>query len=157
MRRMQVIEREEGTGKREQGREKREEGRKVKCPACRKELYDNGEGRFNCPFCGAEVVGERFAAQEETLEMRCQRLERELARQRVKAEIEEQSAFEHFWFSGANPFSMLERQSARNALDRGDIASAKKHLASAEKSFNIGCMLYIALFVAILIVVACSR
>ena len=69
------------------------------CPTCGKELYDNGEERFNCPFCGAEVVGsgpETEEEREETLEERCKRLERELARQKLKAEIEEQSAAEHF-------------------------------------------------------------
>lgn len=61
------------------------------CPTCGKELYDNGEDRFNCPFCGAEVVGsgsETEDTPEETLEERCKRLERELARQKLKAEIE---------------------------------------------------------------------
>ena len=132
----------------------------MNCPTCGKELYDNGEERFNCPFCGAEVEGSGSAPgeeKEETLEMRCQRLERELARMKVKAEIEEQSANEHFWFRGGNLFSMLDRQSAREALERGDIESAKKHLASAEKSFNIGCLLYIALIVVILIVAAFSK
>ena len=28
-----------------------------------KGLYDNGEYRFNCPFCGAEVVGGRMEQQ----------------------------------------------------------------------------------------------
>ena len=96
----------------------------MKCPTCAKELYDNGEDRFNCPFCVAEVVGEGFVA-EETAEEKFLRLEQELARQKVKAEIEEQSAFEHFWFRGGNLFSMLYRQAAREALERGDIASAK--------------------------------
>ena len=129
----------------------------MNCPTCGKELYDNGEERFRCPFCGAEVEGSGSAPgqeKEETLEMRCQRLERELERMKVKAEIEEQSATEHFWFRGGNLFSMLDRQSAREALERGDIESAKKHLASAEKSFNIGCLLYIALIVVVLIVAA---
>ena len=129
----------------------------MNCPTCGKELYDNGEERFCCPFCGAEVEGSGSAPREEkeeTLEMRCQRLERELARLKIKAEIEEQSATEHFWFRGGNLFSMLDRQSAREALERGDIESAKKHLASAEKSFSIGCLLYIALIVVVLIVAA---
>ena len=41
------------------------------CPTCGKYLYDNGEERFNCPFCGAEVVGsgpETEEEREETLE-----------------------------------------------------------------------------------------
>jgi len=41
------------------------------CPTCGKELYDNGECRFNCPFCGAKVVGsgsETEEEREETLE-----------------------------------------------------------------------------------------
>ena len=126
----------------------------MNCPTCGKELYDNGEERFGCPFCGAEVEGSGAAPEEETLEMRCQRLERELARLKIKAEIEEQSATEHFWFRGGNLFSMFNRQAAREALERGDIESAKKHLDSAEKSFNIGCLLYIALIVVVLIVAA---
>ena len=132
----------------------------MNCPTCGKELYDNGEERFNCPFCGAEVEGSGSAPgeeKEETLEMRCQRLERELARLKIKAEIEEQSATEHFWFRGGNLFSMFNRQAAREALERGDIESAKKHLDSAEKSFNIGCLLYIALIVVVLIVTAYSK
>ena len=35
----------------------------MKCPTCGKELYDTGEGSFNCPFCGAEVVGGKMAAE----------------------------------------------------------------------------------------------
>ena len=126
------------------------------CPTCDKELFDNGEDRFNCPICGAEVVGERFAA-EETADEKLRRLERELARQKVKAEIEEQSACEHFWFRGGNPFSMLDRQSARKALERGDIEGAKKHLANAEKSFNAGCVLYAIVIIVILVVAVLAR
>ena len=130
------------------------------CPTCGRELYDNGEKRFRCPFCGAEVEGSGSApgeSREETLEIRCQRLERELARMKVKAAIEEQCATEHYWFRGGNLFSTLDRQAAREALERGDIESAKKHLASAEKSFNIGCLLYIALVVVTIIVVVCVK
>jgi len=35
----------------------------MKCPTCGKELYDTGEGSFNCPFCGAEVVGGKMAVE----------------------------------------------------------------------------------------------
>ena len=85
----------------------------LNCPSCGKELYDNGEERFSCPYCGADVVIPRLTAQE-TPEKRCQRLERELARERVKAQIETLAATDHFWTRG-NPLSMLERQSARQA------------------------------------------
>jgi len=132
----------------------------MNCPTCGRELYDNGEKRFRCPFCGAEVEGSGSApgeSREETLEIRCQRLERELARMKVKAAIEEQCATEHYWFRGGNLFSTLDRQAAREALERGDIESAKKHLASAEKSFNIGCLLYLALVVVTIIVVVCVK
>ena len=57
---------------------------------------------------------------------------------------------------GVSPH-LIDRQAAREALERGDIESAKKHLASAEKSFNIGCLLYIALIVVILIIAAYSK
>lgn len=131
----------------------------MRCPVCRKELYDNGDRRFNCPFCGAQVEGSGTAPKEEaeTPEMRCRRLERELALQRVRAEIEEQSANDHFWCRGGNPFSMIYRQTARNALDRGDIESAKRNLAKAEKSTCIGCLLHIAVFVAMLVAAAASK
>lgn len=47
----------------------------MNCPTCGRELYDNGEKRFRCPFCGAEVEGSGSApgeSREETLEIRCQ-------------------------------------------------------------------------------------
>ena len=110
----------------------------LNCPSCGKELYDNGEERFSCPYCGADVVTPRLTAQE-TPEKRCQRLERELARERVKAQIETLGATDHFWTRG-NPLSMLERQSARQALERGDIDAAKAHLVKADRSFSIGCL-----------------
>ena len=36
----------------------------LNCPSCGKELYDNGEERFSCPYCGADVVIPRLTAQE---------------------------------------------------------------------------------------------
>ena len=38
----------------------------MKCPTCGKELYDTGEDSFNCPFCGAEIVGGKMAAEATT-------------------------------------------------------------------------------------------
>ena len=74
----------------------------MKCPTCGKELYDNGEDHFNCPFCGAEVVGERFAA-EETAEEKFRRLERELARKKVETGVDGQnSAFARLGSPGAD-------------------------------------------------------
>ena len=81
---------------------------------------------------GPETEEER----EETLEERCKRLERELARQKLKAEIEEQGAAEHFWFSGGNPFPMLFRQSARNALGLGCLAAGLALLCSYRRPFT---------------------
>ena len=78
----------------------------------------------------------------DTPEERCQRLERELAREKVKAKIEALAATDHFWTRG-NPFSMLERQSARQALERGDIDAAKAHLAKADRAFAVGCLVVI--------------
>ncbi|MBQ3747846.1 MAG: FYDLN acid domain-containing protein [Kiritimatiellae bacterium] len=118
------------------------------CPTCGKELYDNGEDLFNCPFCGAEVVSERFAAKE-TAEEKLRRLERELERQKLNAEIEAQSAFEHFWFRGGNLFSMLDRQSAREALERGDIEMARKYFT---KAFKTGCLLHLVLVIVVVLV-----
>ena len=79
---------------------------------------------------------------QETPEERCQRPERELAREKVKAQIETLAATDHFWTRG-NPLSMLERQSARQALERGDIDAAKVHLAKADRAFSIGCLVVV--------------
>ena len=35
----------------------------MNCPTCCKELYGNGEGRLNCPFCGAELVCGKMAVE----------------------------------------------------------------------------------------------
>ena len=121
----------------------------MNCPSCGKELFDNGEERFRCPFCGAEVLTDKAAA-EETPEERCQRLEHELARQKVKTEIEALSAADHFWTHG-NLFSMLDRQAARNALERGDIEAARKHLSNATKAFNIGCIVLVIVLIVIIV------
>ena len=86
---------------------------------CGKEVFDNGEERFACPYCGAEIV-----AVEESVEERIKRLERELARQKLHSQIEELSAADHFWTRG-NLFSMLDRQSARAAIERGDFDAAR--------------------------------
>ena len=130
----------------------------MKCPTCGKELYDNGEDRFNCPFCGAEVVGDRFAA-EETAEEKFCRLERELARKKVETGVDGQnSAFARFGFArGGYQLSLFGTQAVRNALERGDIEGAKKHLTNAEKSFNMGCILYAIVIIAILVVAAFAR
>ena len=127
----------------------------MNCPACGKEVYDNGEERFPCPFCGAEVIAGKTAA-EETVEDRIQRLERELERQKVKAKIEELAVSDHYWNKGTL-LSMLDRQSAREALERGDIESAKKHLADAEKSFNLGCFLQVFLLIVVILVILFLR
>ena len=123
----------------------------MNCPACGKEVYDNGEERFPCPFCGAEVIAGKTAA-EETVEDRIQRLERELERQKIKAKIEELAVSDHYWNKGTL-FSMLDRQSAREALERGDIESAKKHLADAEKAFNLGCLFQVIALVIFILVI----
>lgn len=130
----------------------------MNCPACGKELYDNGEDRFNCPFCGAEAVGERFAA-EETAEEKLNRLERELARQKVETGVDGQkSAFARFGFArGGYQLSLFDTQAVRNALERGDIEGEKKHLTNAEKSFNMGCILYAIVIILILVVAALAR
>ena len=121
----------------------------MNCPICGKELFDNGEERFRCPFCGAEVLTDKTAAGESP-EERCQRLERELARQKLKTEIEALSAADHFWTHG-NLFSMLDRQAARNALERGDIEAARKHLSNATTAFNIGCIVLVIALIAVIV------
>ena len=119
----------------------------MRCESCGKEVFDNGEERFTCPYCGAEVVVE-----EESTERRIRRLERELERQRLHSQIEELSAADHYWTRG-NLFSMIARQSARVALERGDFDAARRHLAKAEKWFNIGCLIQIAVMVAVVLLV----
>ena len=117
----------------------------MRCETCGKEVFDNGEERFACPYCGAEIV-----AVEESTEERIRRLERELTRQKLNSQIEELSAADHFWTRG-NLFSMLDRQSARAAIERGDFDAARRHLAKAEKWFNIGCFIQIAVVVAVVL------
>ena len=46
---------------------------------------------------------------------------------------------------------MLDRQSARAALERGDFDAARRYLAKAEKWFNIGCLIQIAIAVAVVL------
>ena len=125
----------------------------MRCETCGKEVFDNGEERFACPYCGAEVVAVDVAVEEsaeESAEERCRRLERELERQKLHSQIEELSAADHFWTRGTL-FSMLDRQSARSALERGDLDAARRHLAKAEKWFDIGCLIQIAVVVLLLI------
>ena len=117
----------------------------MRCETCGKEVFDNGEERFACPYCGAEIV-----TVEESTEERIRRLERELTRQKLNSQIEELSAADHFWTRG-NLFSMLDRQSARADLERGDFDAARRHLAKAEKWFNIGCFVQMAVVVAIVL------
>ena len=117
----------------------------MRCETCGKEVFDNGEKRFACPYCGAEIV-----TVEESTEERIRRLERELTRQKLNSQIEELSAADHFWTRG-NLFSMLDRQSARAALEYGDFDGARRHLAKAEKWFNIGCLMQIAIMVAVVL------
>ena len=117
----------------------------MRCETCGNEVFDNGEERFACPHCGAEVV-----AVEESTEERCRRLERELERQKLHSQIEELSAADHLLTRG-NLISMLDRQSARAALERGDFDAARRHLAKAEKWFNIGCLIQIAIAVAVVL------
>ena len=123
----------------------------MKCPTCGKELYDNGEDHFNCPFCGAEVVGERFAA-EETAEEKFRRLERELARKKVETGVDGQnSAFARFGFArGGYQLSLFGTQAVRNALERSDMKLAGKHFA---KAFKVGCLLYLAFIIVVVVVV----
>lgn len=123
-------------------------GGSVNCEYCGKELYDNGEERFQCPYCGADVESVR----NETLEERCRRLERELARQRMKAEIEEQSASDHFWDTDTI-VSMNYRQSAREALARGDMESAKRYMGKAEKAMDMGCVLHVLVPLIVFLIV----
>ena len=147
-----------GTARKPQGKKGRM-WRKMRCKHCGKELFDNVEGRFNCPFCGAEVFGRKRTAvdghAEETPEERCQRLERELEQMKVKAEIEEQAANEHYLGWGAtNLFSMFGRASARNALALGDIEGAKRHLKSATNAYNIGCIVKVAILITTFVLIA---
>ena len=132
------------------------------CKACGKELYDNEAGRFRCPFCGAEVFGsgsaeDPSAAQtSETPEERVRRLEQENARLKLKTEIESSCAAEHFWRIG-NIFSMIYRQSARNALERGDLRAAKRYAEKASVATDVGCLLSIIAFIVFVAILARIR
>ncbi len=122
------------------------------CDACGQALYDNGEERFLCPFCGAMVDVSRKAREDMTPEGKVERLERELERQKLRADIEELTVADHFWNDGTL-FSMWNRESARDALKRGDVGAAKRHLADAKNWYDIGCLLKLILAIAFVLFV----
>lgn len=129
------------------------------CPVCGKRLYDNGETRFTCPFCGSAVSSsgaDNEHVREETLAERCRRLEREAERLKVKAGIESLAAEDHF-LSRGSLFSMIQRHAARKALDRGDIEAAKRHLKKAEVAHSVGCLIKIIAVVLFVILGATLR
>ncbi len=126
----------------------------MNCPSCGKELFDNGEARFSCPFCGAEIAAVK-TSQAETVDERLARLEKENERLRMICKIESQGESDHFWNTDSI-FSMSYRQSAREALARGDLEAAGRALGKAEKASNIGCLLQMIALVIFIIVLCCA-
>ena len=124
----------------------------MNCPSCGKELFNNGEERFSCPFCDAEIASVK-TSQPETIEERVTRLEKENERLRMICKIESQGESDHFWNTDSI-FSMSYRQSARKALARGDMEGARRALDKAKKASNIGCLLQI-IAILIFIIVMC--
>lgn len=94
--------------------------------------------------------------QTETTEERCKRLEREKELAQLKAEIESQASFENFWKIGGGLFSAAYRESARHALQEGNVEKARRAMASAEKMSSIGCVVQFVLFLILLLIV-CFR
>lgn len=131
------------------------------CPKCRRMLYAADGGEIACPYCGARVavpteMARRPGSQNhsETLEERCARLERELEIVRLRAEVEHHAAFERFLNVGGGWFSAAYRQSARDALDSGDLEKARRKYAAAKKAGNIGCIIQVLVLLIVFLTVS---
>ena len=87
---------------------------------------------------------------DETPDDRCRRLEHELARQQLKTDMAELEALAWRW-KCADLFSWYYRRAADKALKRGDIPTARRYLMKAAKALNVGCFVYFALIIAVVV------
>ena len=87
---------------------------------------------------------------DETPDDRCRRLEHELARQQLKTDMAELEAFAWRW-KCAGLFPWYYRRAADKALKRGDVPTARRYLMKAAKALNVGCFVYFALIIAVVV------
>lgn len=100
------------------------------------------------------MAGRRSSRREdECAEERLARLEREVARANVRADIKKEATNDMFWWNPLGLFAGLDRQQARQALERGDVEAAKRHLESAKRTSGAGCVVNV-IIIAIIILVA---
>jgi len=123
----------------------------LKCVHCGREVFANGEASFACPYCGATVEAARRT--DESAEERLERLEREVARANVRTDIEKEATNDMFWRNPLGLFAGLDRQQARQALERGDVEAAKRHLESAKRTSGVGCVVNVIIIAIIILVV----
>lgn len=123
----------------------------IACGCCGHELFANGESTFICPFCGAKV--DVNPHKPESVEAKLSRLERELKRTKVKAEIEEEAVNDMFWRNPLGLFAGLDRQQARQALEVGDVETARRHLDDAKRTSGVGFVLNVIIAIVLAIVI----
>lgn len=122
----------------------------IVCGCCGHELFANGEPSFACPFCGAIVVAN---PQSESVEAKLSRLEHELNRTKIKAEIEKEATNDMFWRNPLGLFAGLDRQQARQALETGDVETARRHLDEAKRTSGAGLVLNAIIVIVLVIVI----
>ena len=89
----------------------------------------------------------------ESVEARLDRLDRELKRTQVKAEIEREAVNDMFWRNPLGLFAGLDRQQARQALERGDVETARRHLEEAKRTSGAGFVLNVIIAIVLVIVI----
>ena len=123
----------------------------IVCGCCGHELFANGEPSFACPFCGAIVVAN--PRKSESVEAKLSRLEHELNRTKIKAEIEKEATSDMFWRNPLGLFAGLDRQQARQALETGDVETARRHLDEAKRTSDAGLVLNAIIVIVLVIVI----
>ena len=81
------------------------------------------------------------------------RLEHELNRIKIKAEIEKEAANDMFWRNPLGLFAGLDRQQARQALETGDVETARRHLDEAKRTSGAGLVLNAVIVIVLVIVI----
>ena len=124
------------------------------CDHCGREVFANGEDSFACPYCGATV--ETGSRRDESPAARLARLEREIERANVRADIEKEASDDMFWNNPLGLMAGLDRQRARQALECGDVDDAKRHLESAKRTSSVGCIVNIVYIVIVVVIIIIS-
>ena len=89
----------------------------------------------------------------ESVEAKLSRLEHELNRTKIKAEIEKEATNDMFWGNPLGLFAGLDRQQARQALETGDVETARRHLDEAKRTSGAGLVLNAIIVIVLVIVI----